>query len=686
MKIKLLLVIPLIILSLKGMQESDISLYSYLNVQNNATREEIKKAYKDCSLIYHPDKYEQSSIRNRMSKQEAEEHFKKIKEVYEILSNNKTRKMYDDFGLKYVRSYIAQEEKNRRAAEEPMAQQQSTQTAFTAKRSSQTPKQDEAKSKSEEDIKNVLEDLEAGTKIINNLITEFYTYSFRLSELEGYYNEKIQECISLLKMPKYSIIRDDIKKTIIDVSQLFIGVLLLKMKEDQNLARNVLLHAEEIMQSLYLGVNDYRFFADAVTRAREKLAPRSQPYTQQHTAFQTKRPSPQGPKQADPKRVKTTEPTVDSKFKQRIEFIIEEHKRFSDYLAQASFLKENVLTYQEFSNMVQKKIDFIKPYITGIPENLILGYKLRNSMLRHIFQAILLLKERYTEFKEVDWIMACGWGKNLCSSAFFIYSISDDEDKAVVKELSLLNSYFDKEILHSKIRNIDYHLRSKSSNIIEDARFVLHDYENKIISADPIMQDKAAKHFYKFAKKLLKQSERALAVELLNRALYLRWSNIDGIYQTIEKIKNLLTKLNYYSIIVTNFCQSNRKKLEENSPDAALAVQQNIINNNDRLKNSLSCCVIHRFQNFIYSTFTTTNPDLLNLYYDCIQLLINSHFLNEALELINIVICQYDLDKETQDRFKEQFDLINQMQELDKQLESQPPMDFNDIKDFLSKE
>lgn len=60
------------------------TLYEILEVEENATTKEIKKAYRSLSKIHHPDKGGD------------EEEFKKISEAYNILSDEKLREAYDN--------------------------------------------------------------------------------------------------------------------------------------------------------------------------------------------------------------------------------------------------------------------------------------------------------------------------------------------------------------------------------------------------------------------------------------------------------------------------------------------------------------------------------------------------------------------------------------------------------------
>ena len=64
--------------------------YEVLEVNKNATKEEIKKAYRQKAIQYHPDKNPDNKA--------AEEKFKEAAEAYEVLSDDNKRSRYDQFG------------------------------------------------------------------------------------------------------------------------------------------------------------------------------------------------------------------------------------------------------------------------------------------------------------------------------------------------------------------------------------------------------------------------------------------------------------------------------------------------------------------------------------------------------------------------------------------------------------
>jgi molecular chaperone DnaJ len=74
--------------------------YEVLGVDRNASEEEIKKAYRQMAMKYHPD-------RNPEDK-DAEENFKETAEAYEVLSDSKKRSTYDQFGHDGLRGTFSQ--------------------------------------------------------------------------------------------------------------------------------------------------------------------------------------------------------------------------------------------------------------------------------------------------------------------------------------------------------------------------------------------------------------------------------------------------------------------------------------------------------------------------------------------------------------------------------------------------
>jgi molecular chaperone DnaJ len=65
--------------------------YEVLGIQKDASKDDIKKAYRKLAIQYHPDK--------NPGNKEAEEKFKEATEAYEILSDDQKKAAYDQFGF-----------------------------------------------------------------------------------------------------------------------------------------------------------------------------------------------------------------------------------------------------------------------------------------------------------------------------------------------------------------------------------------------------------------------------------------------------------------------------------------------------------------------------------------------------------------------------------------------------------
>ncbi|XP_012214579.1 dnaJ homolog subfamily B member 6-B isoform X2 [Linepithema humile] len=68
-----------------------VDYYKVLEVQRNSSSADIKKAYRKLALKWHPDK-------NPDDLEEANRRFKEISEAYEVLSDEKKRRVYDQYG------------------------------------------------------------------------------------------------------------------------------------------------------------------------------------------------------------------------------------------------------------------------------------------------------------------------------------------------------------------------------------------------------------------------------------------------------------------------------------------------------------------------------------------------------------------------------------------------------------
>lgn len=78
--------------------------YEILGVKKDATKDDIKKAYRNLALKHHPDRVAAEQ------KKEAEERFKEISEAYAVLSDDQKRAQYDQFGHAGIDSRYSSED------------------------------------------------------------------------------------------------------------------------------------------------------------------------------------------------------------------------------------------------------------------------------------------------------------------------------------------------------------------------------------------------------------------------------------------------------------------------------------------------------------------------------------------------------------------------------------------------
>ncbi|GLT71765.1 hypothetical protein SLA2020_437610 [Shorea laevis] len=76
-----------------------VDYYKILQVDRNATDENLKKAYRKLAMKWHPDK-------NLTNKKEAEAKFKQISEAYEVLSDPQKRAVYDQYGEEGLKGQV----------------------------------------------------------------------------------------------------------------------------------------------------------------------------------------------------------------------------------------------------------------------------------------------------------------------------------------------------------------------------------------------------------------------------------------------------------------------------------------------------------------------------------------------------------------------------------------------------
>lgn len=75
--------------------EKDLTYYEVLNLEKDATMQEIKRAYRKLAVMYHPDKHINSSEKESLH---AEKVMTRVNKIYSILMDEERRKEYDEKG------------------------------------------------------------------------------------------------------------------------------------------------------------------------------------------------------------------------------------------------------------------------------------------------------------------------------------------------------------------------------------------------------------------------------------------------------------------------------------------------------------------------------------------------------------------------------------------------------------
>lgn len=82
--------------------ENNSEYYTLLNIDKSATQEEVRSAYRRLCRIYHPDRYQ-----DPQKQQTASNFFRRIQEAYKVLSDPRTRLIYDRNGKKGLENDMA---------------------------------------------------------------------------------------------------------------------------------------------------------------------------------------------------------------------------------------------------------------------------------------------------------------------------------------------------------------------------------------------------------------------------------------------------------------------------------------------------------------------------------------------------------------------------------------------------
>jgi DnaJ family protein B protein 13 len=84
------------------MAETDQCYYKMLGLEHTANREQIAQAYHRLSLKFHPLRNDQAMVSQCIHQ------FSRVNEAYEVLSNPKTKAIYDKYGMESLKNGISE--------------------------------------------------------------------------------------------------------------------------------------------------------------------------------------------------------------------------------------------------------------------------------------------------------------------------------------------------------------------------------------------------------------------------------------------------------------------------------------------------------------------------------------------------------------------------------------------------
>ncbi len=624
MKIKLLLGIALMTLSLKGMQESDRSLYFYFGSNPSVKTDDIKTIYESMAAVYNPANYEQSPIKASMHKEQAAEYFSKMSEAYEILSDVTARAMYDVFGLERAKAFLIRRE-------------------------------------------GLLAGIKEGTEALKGLITHCHIPQYY--EQLRTYHEKL--CTFWITEMAGSDIATELKRAVVNATYMVIQFFHTNYAQNKNGAEIIKYIDLALNYANDLPLND----AQDLTIAEELIQLRNQ-----YLAIERGSGSNVSAASSSlPSVMVVKRPLIDKKNKnnavkrlkgadkspQRNPPASKENEEFErqveqvgEYLKGKSFFTTtgtDGLTVEEFYTEISKRLVFIN----DLPKSISLDNKKKceDLFLDLIKRALDLLRYQYREFRSDAHNQEDAYklGITLCEFGARMVNHADLQcytDFFKVREKN-------KNEREAAIEKFDKDLKANQKSSRELTRYMGLEYLNDLYidAISPQYQNKALKHFYKVINRLLKEKKpKWVAKRIFQRALMFKWTDCSkhiaesGIFRKFNKIIALADKLFVSdSDLLRDFCKGMKEELDADIPESIRNVKQRIINSSKKIKKWMTdprgrVCIktaqgIHSISASLSINRDENNEEQVSIFIEliitCINKLNNLYQQNDAIELID---------------------------------------------------